>query len=131
MKVNKFFSVAWDVIHEPKIEMLSMMVSDLKVNARVVAVGLWVCLLSMLYYCDGLIDLTKPARKQMLKNTLGLSDDDLHSFLEACESCELLEPELLATGHVVNHGVCDEIEYRKAKSEEGKKSASKRWKKGK
>lgn len=127
MKSNKFFSVAWDVIFDPKIEILGMLVEGLKVSRKVMAVGLWVSLLSLLYYCDGLVDISEPIRKKWLMNALGLSEPDLTAFLKACESCELIDGDLLEMGHVANHGVCDEIEYRKQKSEAGKKGNDKRW----
>lgn len=128
MKANKFFPVAWDVLFDPKIEMLGMLVGHLKVSARVVAVGLWVCLLSILYYNDGIIDLNKKARKPMLMRVLGLSEDDLQVFIDACMECDLVEPELYGMGHIVNHGVCDEIEYHRQKSEAGRKSGESRKK---
>lgn len=127
MKANKFFSIAWDVIFDPKMEMLGMLCRGLNVSGKVVAIGLWVSLLSLLYYNDGLIDMTKPARKPWLMNALGLSEDDLTTFLKACESCELIDGDLLEVGHISNHGVCDEIEYHRQKSDAAKKGNEKRW----
>lgn len=118
----RFFSVHYDTRHNPKIDMLRDM------SGGIVAFGRWIALLSILYDSDGLIDVTKPAKRKYLMRELELSDDGLSEFLNHCAECDLLTPELLELGHVVSKGVCDELDYRKSKSEAGKKGMEKRWK---
>ena len=124
MKADRFFSVHYDTRHNPKIELLRDMGNGLIEFAR------WIVLMSILYDVDGLYDLNAKGKKRYLMKELEISSEkELDEFLANCAECELISAELLELGHVVSRGVSDEIEYRKKKSEAGKKGMQARWKK--
>ena len=123
MNADRFFSVHYDMRHNPKIDMLRDM------GGGIVAFGRWLALMSILYDSDGLVDVTSKARKSYLMRELELTSEELDEFLDACAECDLIDRELLGVGHVVSRGVCDQLEYHKRKSEAGKKGNEKRWKK--
>jgi hypothetical protein len=108
--------------HNPKVDMLRDM------GGGIVAFGRWVALMSILYDSDGLVDVGNDARRRYLMRELELDGDGLDEFLAQCAECDLIQPEMLEMGHVISHGVCDELDYRKQKSEAGKKGNEKRWK---
>lgn len=123
MKADRFFSVHYDMRHNPKIDLLRDMCGGMA------AFGRWVALMAILYDVGGLYDITgKAKRRYLMKELEFVSEDELRGFLEACAECELLSPELLEIGHVVSPGISDQIEYHRAKSEAGKKGNAKRWK---
>ena len=122
MKADRFFSVHYDIRHNPKIDLLR----DLE--GGMVAFGRWMALLSILYDVDGLYDINSKAKKRYLAKELELrNEDDLDGFLHSCAECDLLSPELLDMGHVVSPGVSEQLEYYKQKSEIGKRAAESRW----
>ena len=122
MKADRFFSVHYDIRHNPKIDLLR----DLE--GGMVAFGRWMALLSILYDVDGLYDINPKAKKRYLIKELELRDeDDLNGFLKSCAECDLLAPDLLDMGHVVSPGVCEQLDYYKQKSEIGKRAAESRW----
>ena len=121
MKADRFFSVHYDIRHNPKIDMLRDM------GGGIVAFGRWLALMSILYDSDGLIDITSNAKRRYLMRELELDADGLDEFLTQCADCDLIQPDLLGIGHVVSKGVCDELDYHKQKSEAGKKGNEKRW----
>ena len=122
MKADRFFSVHYDMRHNPKIELLRDM------GGGMAALGRWLALMSILYDVGGLYDISKPLKRRYLAKELELNDDDeLREFLLMCADCELLSGELLELGHVVSPGISDQIEYQKKKSEAGKKGMAKRW----
>ena len=122
MKADRFYSVHYDARHNPKIELLRDMGNGLIEFAR------WIVLLAILYDSDGLYDMNAKGKKRYLMKELEISsDEDLQEFLSNCAECELISPEFLELGHVVSHGVSNEIEYYKKKSEAGKKGMQKRW----
>ena len=124
MKADRFFSVHYDSRHNPKIELLRDMGGGLVEYAR------WIVLLALLYDSDGLIDLGSKGKKRYLMRELEISsDEELKEFLSNCAECRLISAELLELGHVVSRGVSDEIEYRKKKSEAGRKGMQARYKK--
>ena len=114
MKAERFFSVHYDMRHNPKVDMLRDM------GGGIVALGRWLALMSILYDSDGLVDVnSKPVRRYLEKE---LETDDLDGFLAQCAECKLVDADMLSMGHVVSKGVCDELEYYRQKSEAGKKS---------
>ena len=122
MKADRFFSVHYDSRHNPKIDLLRDMGGGLIEYAR------WIVLLAILYDSDGLVDLNAKGKKRYLMRELEIgSDEELDEFLSNCAECELISAELLELGHVVSRGVSDEIEYRKKKSEAGKKGMQSRY----
>lgn len=119
MKADRFFSVHYDMRHNPKVDMLR----DL--GGGIVAFGRWLALMSILYDSDGLVDVgSKPVRRYLERE---LETDDLDGFLGQCAECGLIDRDMLDMGHVVSKGVCDELEYHKRKSEAGRKGNEKRW----
>lgn len=114
MKSGKFFSVPYDIPHDPRIQLLRDRFGG------IVALAYWVTLLSNLYYWDGIIDLTMPGQKSRLMSELELDEDGLDAFLQGCASLGFIDAELLSVGHVVSHGACEELAHRKERSETGK-----------
>ena len=126
MKADRFFSVHYDIRHNPKIELLC----DLE--GGIVAFGRWIRLMCILYDVNGLYDISVKAKRRYLIKELELRDDeDLRGFLQSCADCELLSGELLEMGHIVSPGITDQIEFQRQRSEIGKKAVEARWNKGK
>lgn len=123
MKADRFFSVHYDMRHNPKIEMLRDM------GGGLVAFGRWLSLMAILYDVGGLYDFTTAVKRRYLCKELELSDDELEPFLSLCADCELLSADMLELKHVVSPGVSEQIEYYRKKSEAGKKGMAKRWEK--
>ena len=122
MKADRFFSVHYDIRHNPKIELLKDM------GGGIVAFGRWLALMSILYDVGGLYDVTTKLKRRYLMKELELgSDDELEQFLNACAESELISADLLQIGHVVSPGISEQIEYYRKKSEAGKKGMQKRW----
>lgn len=113
MKADRFFSVPYDIINDFKICRL------MDTSGGIVALGRWVALLGMLYDENGLLDMSDAASVRIVAQKLQLEDVD--EFMMHLAECRLIDAEIYrTTGHVVSHGVCDELEYRKSKSEAGK-----------
>lgn len=122
MKADRFFSVHYDMRHNPKIELLKDM------GNGIVELGRWLVLMSILYDVDGLYDISTQAKRRYLMRELELKDeDDLKTFLTNCAECDLISGEMLEMGHVVSRGVSEQIDYYKQKSEAGKKGMESRW----
>lgn len=125
MKADRFFSVHYDIRHNPKIELLRDM------GAGIAELGRWIVLMSILYDVGGLYDITTQAKRRYLSRELELSEEGLTDFLNNCAECELISADLLSLGHVVSPGVSEQLDYYNTKAEAGKKGAEKRWSKGK
>ena len=124
MDANRFFSVPYDNRNDTRILRLR------RREGGMAAYGRWVALLGMLYDEHGLLDLNDEDTMWMVSRELEL--DDVNGYMESLASIGLIDMELWsAFRHVVNDGVCYEIEYRRAKSEAGKKGTEKRWSKEK
>lgn len=122
MKADRFFSIHYDMRHNPKIELLKDMGNGIIELAR------WVVLMSILYDVDGLYDMNAKGKRRYLMRELEIAtDDDLDEFLSICAECDLISGEMLEMGHVVSRGVSEQIEYYKQKSEAGKKGMESRW----
>lgn len=121
MKADRFFSVHYDMRHNPKIDMLR------DEGGGIVALGRWVVLMSLLYDSDGLIDINSDVKRRYLCRELELDSDGLAVFLRQCAECDLLSANLLEIGHVASRGICEQIEHSHKKSEAGKKGNAKRW----
>lgn len=123
MKADRFFSIHYDMRHNPKIELLKDMGNGIIELAR------WVVLMSILYDVDGLYDMNAKGKRRYLMRELEIAtDDDLDEFLSICAECDLISGEMLEMGHIVSRGVSEQIEYYKTKSNIGKKAAEGRWK---
>lgn len=122
MKADRFFSVHYDMRHNPKIELLKDMGNGIIELAR------WVVLMSILYDVDGLYDMNAKGKRRYLMRELEIAtDDDLDEFLSICAECDLISGEMLEMGHIVSRGVSEQIDYYKQKSEAGKKGMESRW----
>lgn len=122
MKADRFFSIHYDMRHNPKIELLKDMGNGIIELAR------WVVLMSILYDVDGLYDMNAKGKRRYLMRELEIAtDDDLDEFLSICAECDLISGEMLEMGHVVSRGVSEQIDYYKQKSEAGKKGMESRW----
>lgn len=122
MKADRFFSIHYDMRHNPKIELLKDMGNGIIELAR------WVVLMSILYDVDGLYDMNAKGKRRYLMRELEIAtDDDLDEFLSICADCDLISGEMLEMGHVVSRGVSEQIDYYKQKSEAGKKGMESRW----
>ena len=122
MKADRFFSIHYDMRHNPKIELLKDMGNGIIELAR------WVVLMSILYDVDGLYDMNAKGKRRYLMRELEIAtDDDLDEFLSICADCDLISGEMLEMGHIVSRGVSEQIDYYKQKSEAGKKGMESRW----
>jgi len=121
MDSNRYFSVPYDAIHDFKIRRL------MKASGGIVAYGRWVALLGMLYDEHGLLDMNDQLTRDVVAQELELEDVD--EFMMCLAHVGLIDSELYhATSHVVNSGVCEELEYFRQKSESGKKGGRPRKK---
>ena len=124
MDANRFFSVPFDNRNDVKM---------LRIRRRLggmAAYGRWVALRGMLYDEGGVLDMNDQEMRDITADELEL--DDVDEFFTELARIGLIDKELYeSVGHVVNDGVCREIEYRKKKSEAGRKGNEARWGKGK
>lgn len=122
MKADRFFSIHYDMRHNPKIELLKDM------GGGIIELARWVVLMSILYDVDGLYDMNAKGKRRYLMRELEIAtDDDLDEFLSICAECDLISGEMLEMGHIVSRGVSEQIDYYKKKSEAGKKGMESRW----
>lgn len=122
MKAGRFFSMAYDIRHNPKIELLR---DD---QGGMVAFGRWVALMGILYDVGGVYAIETKAKRRYLVRELEFSDEaELAGFLNACAECELIDPAMLEADRIASAGICDQLEYYRQKSEAGKKGNEKRW----
>lgn len=114
MNANRFFSVPFDNRNDITIKVLK------KRAGGIAAYGRWVSLLGMLYDADGILDLNNQCIRDIVADELELEDVD--EFFQILCDLGLIDATLYhSTNHVTNKGVCDELEYRKTRSEVGKK----------
>jgi hypothetical protein len=120
MDANRFFSIPYDNRNDVKMRRLR------KRLGGYAGYGRWVALLGMLYDEKGILDMNDQEMREIVAEELDLDDVDM--FFDELSMLGLIDRELYASmSHVVNHGVCDEIEYRRKKSEAGRKGMAKRW----
>ena len=123
MDGNRFFSVPYDNRSDVKMLMVR------KRLGGYAGYGRWVALLGILYDQHGILDMNNQLMRDVIAQELELEDVD--EFFTILADIGLIDSELYhAANHVVNHGVCDELDYHKQKSEAGKKGMAKRWGKG-
>lgn len=123
MNANRFFSVPYDNRNDVKMRRMR------KALGGIAAYGRWMALLGMLYDEDGVLDMSDSTMREIVAEELEL--DDVDGFFTELARIGLIDPKLYSElSHVVNDGVCSEIEYRKKKAEAGAKGNATRWKKG-
>jgi len=122
MKADRFFSVHYDIRHNPKVELLRDACGGMS------ALGRWIALMSILYDVGGVYDISSEMKHRYLRKELEFeSGEELEEFLEAAAECELIDAGMLEAGRVASKGVTDQLEYSKKKSEAGRKGNEKRW----
>ena len=115
MDANRFYSVPYDARNDT-----AMLKLRLK-HGGLAAFGTWQALLGVLYDEGGVIDLSDDDCKAMLEGELELKGPRLTAFIESCIKFEMLDDGAWEMGKIASHGVCDELEYRRQRSENGKK----------
>lgn len=114
MNANRFFSVPFDNRNDVKMLMVR------KKLGGYAGYGRWVALLGILYDADGCIDMSDQTMRDVIADELELEDVD--GFFTVLAQIGLIDRVLYEiASHVVSHGVAEEIEYRKQKSEAGSK----------
>lgn len=121
MDANRFFSVPYDNRNDITIRRMK------KKMGGVAAYGRWVSLLGMLYDSGGILDLNDATVREIVAEELEITDVDQY-FLDLIELGLIEREPYVHFTHVVNDGVCDELEYRRVKREAGVKSGEARRK---
>ena len=120
MDANRFFSVPYDNRNDVKMLRLRRRMGGMA------AYGRWIALLGMLYDEGGMLDMNDDDYRWIAEKELEVEDIDV--FFSGLASIGLIDREMYeGMNHVVNKGVCDEIAYKKMKSEAGRKGNEKRW----
>lgn len=113
MDANRFFSIPYDNRNDITIKCMK------KSMGGIVAYGRWVSLLGMLYDSDGVLDLSNVCIREIVAEELELEDLDAY-FLDLCR-LNLIDATMYnKKNHVIVQGVCEQLEYRRKKSEAGK-----------
>ena len=103
----------------PKVKLLKALLHDspgMEVYGRLCA------LLEVLYTMGNKVPIGTGCERMVLCDELGLdSCDDLESFLAACADAGWVDPEPLAAGIVSSHNVQEQIDFKNAKSDAGRK----------
>lgn len=121
MDANRFFPVPYDNRNDIKMRMVRRRLGGYA------GYGRWIALLGMLYDQHGVIDMGNAIMRETVCDELDLEDAD--EFFTMLAAIGLIDAELYqGMSHVVNKGVCEQLEYKRAKSEAGKKGNAKRWK---
>ena len=93
----------------------------MKKRGGVKAAGQWFFLLMLLYDSDGCIKLDELSR-EIICETLEISDDDLDGYLETCAELGFIDKMMLdKRGEVISRGVVKQIEYIEKKQIAGSK----------
>ncbi len=119
MDANRFYSIPYDARND------TAMLKLRKKQGGIVAFGRWQALLGMLFDEGGVIDVSDPDDRKVIRDELELTEPKFVSFVETCISYGLLSPELWEMGRIGSRGVCEEIEFR-ARQREQKSSAGKK-----
>jgi hypothetical protein len=123
MDANRFFSVPYDNRNDVTIRRMRKTLDDFA------AYGRWIALLGMLYDSNGVLDVSDDVTREIVAEELSLTNmEEFETFFRALSNLGLIEPKLYAQGHIVNDGVCEQLAYRRTKSEAGKRGG--RSKKG-
>lgn len=129
MDANRFFSVAYDVASNPKVELLRRKLGW-EPGAGDAPLGSWVALLSVMYDTGDALDTSDTDVRWLLRTRLGFSTDEgLSAFLDACAECQLILPVAWESGMVWSKGVQEELNYKRSKVEAGRRSGEARRRK--
>lgn len=113
MKADRFFPVPYDNRNDVKMRLVR------KLLGGYAGYGRWVALLGILYDQHGRLDLNSQMWRGIITDELELSDVD--EFFTTLAEIGLIDPELYHGSNVVmNRGVCEQLEYKKTRSEVGK-----------
>jgi hypothetical protein len=128
MNANRFISLSLDLWNGRKFLALQMLRGD---EDRMLVTGRFIRLLCLCYDYDGVIDWTDDLVRRVVSSELGMQEDDAGAFIADCVRIGFFDAELWdAKRHATAKGVTDEIAYRRAKSEAGKKGGRPRKKPG-
>lgn len=122
MDAQRFFPIAYDSRNHPKVRMLEMM------GEGIAEYGRYIALLGILYDMDnrvhvGMQDEEAAPGCFLLAEELDFPDcEALREWLRKAAACGLIDSEMLETfGSVASRSVAEQMEFRRAKAESGKK----------
>ena len=120
MKADRFFSVPYDNRNDVKMRLVRKMLGGYA------GYGRWVALLGILYDQHGRLDMNDELWRGIIADELEL--DDVDEFFDVLAQIGLIDAEMYhSMSVVVNGGVCEQLDYKKQKSEAGQKGSEKRW----
>lgn len=127
MDAQRFFPVPYDNRNDVKIVKLRTLYENLDKDGFA-AYGRWVALLGILYDQHGILDMSDSLNRQVIAKELCL--DDVDEFFSMLAGLGLIDSDLYhTTSQVANKGVCDQLEFKKTRSQAGKQSVKARQKK--
>lgn len=117
MNANRFFSVPYDNRNDITIKLLRHNANGL------LGYGRWVALLGMLYDAHGCMRLEVPGMAELVVSELDFCNSaEMREYMETLSELGLIDSTAWsARNAIVNKGVCNELEYRRGRSENGKK----------
>ena len=122
MDAQRFFPIAYDSRNHPKVRMLEMM------GEGITEYGRYIALLGILYDMDNRVHVGMPDEDAapgcfLLADELDFPDcEALRGWLRKAAACGLIDSEMLdAFGSVASRSVAEQMEFRRAKAESGKK----------
>ena len=122
MDAQRFFPIAYDSRNHPKVRMLEMM------GEGIAEYGRYIALLGILYDMDNRVHVGMPDEEAapgcfLLAEELDFPDcEALSEWLRKAAACGLIDSEMLETfGSVASRSVAEQMEFRRAKAESGKK----------
>lgn len=123
MDAQRFFPIAYDSRNHPKVRMLCMM------GEGIAEYGRYIALLGILYDMDNRVHVGFPGDEDvrpgcfLLAEELGFTTHAaLFEWLGKAAACGLVDKEALERfGSVASRSVAEQMEYRRAKAESGKK----------
>lgn len=129
MDANRYLSVSYDVRHNPKLELLRRRLGC-EPGRGDSTLGCWVALLCIMYDTGRPLHVNDPDVLAYLTDELMLaSDTDTMAFLSACAACDLIDAPAWEDMHAVfSESVQEELDYRRQKSDAGKKGGRPRKK---
>lgn len=115
MRADRFYSVPYDGRHDPRMRVLREQCGGIVAYAR------WHVLLELLYQLNGIVDNSNEVFHNVLLDELELDEDGLAFFLEKLAEIDFIDAHFLhAENHIVSRGVCEQLDYRKSRSDAGK-----------
>ena len=123
MKADRFYSVPYEGRNRADVQALRMACGGLVAYAR------WHVLLELLYSSEGVVDNSNELIHSLLLKELECDEKTFQKFVETCVDLGMLEAKSWARNKLVSHGVIEQLQYQKARSDAGKRSGEARRKK--